>query len=223
MMLILELLGGLGVFLFGMRIMSNGLQKVAGSRLRELLALCTTNRMTGIASGFLMTCSVQSSSATTVMIVSFANAGLLTLTQAIGPIMGANSGTTITGWLVSILGFKVKKTARFKIGVLELPRPVFLGGEAAAPRAWDPDTGGTLYLNVGDRKGQRNIATDDNDEPFVIEQLGGAGGKALIKVTAFGRSNIFDNVTDIDRTGFVEPSGICFQAALERVTIPNPQ
>ena len=90
MMMIFELLGGLGVFLFGMRIMSTGLQKVAGSRLRELLALCTRNRFTGIVSGFLMTCSVQSSSATTVMIVSFANAGLLTLQQAIGPVMGAN-------------------------------------------------------------------------------------------------------------------------------------
>jgi phosphate:Na+ symporter len=119
----LELLGGLGVFLFGMRIMSNGLQKVAGSRLRELLALCTTNRVTGIVSGFLMTCSVQSSSATTVMIVSFANAGLLTLTQAIGPVMGANIGTTVTGWLVSILGFKVKISA-FALPIIGIGFPL---------------------------------------------------------------------------------------------------
>ena len=106
-----QLLGGLGVFLYGMRVMSTGLQRAAGNRLRELLALFTRNRFTGIVSGFLMTCSVQSSSATTVMIVSFANAGLLTLQQAIGPVMGANIGTTITGWLVSILGFKVNITA----------------------------------------------------------------------------------------------------------------
>lgn len=98
---------------------------------------------------------------------------------------------------VKILFVKVKKTARFKVGVLELPKPVFLGGQAGDPRGWNPDTGGPLHLNVGDRKGDRNIAVDDNDEPFIIEQLGGAGGKALIKVTAFGRSNIFDNVTNI--------------------------
>ncbi len=104
------LLGGLGLFLFGMRTMSAGLQKAAGARLRGLLALFTRNRFTGITSGFLMTCGLQSSSATTVMIVSFADAGLLTLTQAIGPVMGANIGTTITGWIISTLGFKIKIT-----------------------------------------------------------------------------------------------------------------
>jgi phosphate:Na+ symporter len=108
MISILTLLGGLGMFLFGMRTMSAGLQKAAGAKLRGLLTLFTKNRFAGIVSGFVMTCSVQSSSATTVMILSFSNAGLLTLTQAIGPIMGANIGTTITGWLISTLGFQIE-------------------------------------------------------------------------------------------------------------------
>jgi len=105
------LIGALGVFLLGMKIMSKALQKVAGSRLKTLLGKMTSNRFSGVLTGFGVTCVVQSSSATTVMVVSFAAAGLLTLTQAIGVIMGANIGTTVTGWLVALLGFKVKITA----------------------------------------------------------------------------------------------------------------
>ena len=104
---ILNILGSLGVFLFGMKIMSEGIQKTAGSRLRGILAYMTQNRFAGLLTGFLTTCLVQSSSATTVMMISFVNAGLLTLTQSIGIIMGANIGTTLTGWLIAILGFKL--------------------------------------------------------------------------------------------------------------------
>jgi phosphate:Na+ symporter len=104
---VFHILGGLGVFLFGLRIMSSGLQKLAGARLRAILAGLTRNRFSGVVGGFLMTSAVQSSSATTVLIVSFANAGLLSLIQATGLIMGANIGTTITSWLIAILGFKV--------------------------------------------------------------------------------------------------------------------
>jgi|TARA_B100001964_G_C14225070_1_gene597233 phosphate:Na+ symporter len=89
-----------------MKVMSEGIQKTAGSRLRDILAYMTQNRFAGVFTGFLTTCLVQSSSATTVMTISFVNAGLLTLVQSIGIIMGANIGTTITGWMVSILGFK---------------------------------------------------------------------------------------------------------------------
>ncbi len=111
----LNVLGSLGVFLFGMKVMSEGIQKVAGNRLRSILSYMTQNRVAGIFTGFITTCMVQSSSATTVMVVSFVNAGLLTLVQSIGVIMGANIGTTLTGWLVSILGFK------FKIANIALP------------------------------------------------------------------------------------------------------
>jgi phosphate:Na+ symporter len=107
----LNLLGALGVFLFGMKVMSEALQKVAGDRLKGWLRKITANRFSGVVTGFLVTCLVQSSSATTVMVVSFVNARLIDLVQAIGVIMGANIGTTITGWLVALLGFKVKLTA----------------------------------------------------------------------------------------------------------------
>jgi phosphate:Na+ symporter len=107
----LNILGSLGIFLFGMKVMSEGIQKVAGDRLRSILSYMTQNRFAGVLTGFITTCLVQSSSATTVMLISFVNAGLITLVQSISVIMGANIGTTITGWLVSIFGFKFKITS----------------------------------------------------------------------------------------------------------------
>lgn len=108
---VFKLLGSLGVFLYGMRVMSEGIQKVAGKRLQAILNYMTANRIAAVFTGFLITALVQSSSATTVMIVSFVNASLLSLTQAIGVVMGANIGTTVTTWIVSIIGFKFKVTA----------------------------------------------------------------------------------------------------------------
>ena len=115
----LALLGSLALFLYGMKIMSEGLQKFAGDRLRSILTAMTTNRVTGVLTGTLITALVQSSSATTVMVVSFVNAGLLTLTQSISVIMGANIGTTVTAWIISALGFKVD------ISVFALPLLAF--------------------------------------------------------------------------------------------------
>lgn len=103
---ILTLLGALGMFLYGMNLMSSGLQKAAGDKLRGLLSAITSNSFKGVLTGLGITSIIQSSSATTVMVVSFVNAGLLTLAQAIGVIMGANIGTTVTAWLVAWLGFK---------------------------------------------------------------------------------------------------------------------
>lgn len=103
---IFTLLGALGMFLYGMNLMSSGLQKAAGDKLRGLLSAMTSNPFKGVLTGLGITTVIQSSSATTVMVVSFVNAGLLTLAQAIGVIMGANIGTTVTAWLVSWLGFK---------------------------------------------------------------------------------------------------------------------
>ena len=103
----ITILGGLSLFLYGMKIMSEGLQKVAGNRLRSTLHAITSNRISGVFTGLFITAAIQSSSATTVMLVSFVNAGLINLTQSLGVIMGANIGTTVTGWLVAILGFKV--------------------------------------------------------------------------------------------------------------------
>ena len=105
--LLLNLMGGLCMFLFGMKVMSDGIQKSAGDRLRKTLNFMTGNRFAGVLTGFIVTGIIQSSSATTVMVVSFVNAGLLNLTQSIGVIMGANIGTTVTAWIVSLLGFSI--------------------------------------------------------------------------------------------------------------------
>lgn len=111
----LTLLGSLGFFIFGMKTMSEGLQKVAGSRMRQILKAMTSNRVMGVFTGFLITALVQSSSATTVMVVSFVNAGLLSVVESVGVIMGANIGTTVTAWIIAIVGFKIK------IGTAALP------------------------------------------------------------------------------------------------------
>ena len=103
---IFTLLGALGMFLYGMNLMSSGLQKASGDKLRGFLSAMTSNPFKGVLTGLGITSVIQSSSATTVMVVSFVNAGLLTLYQAIGVIMGANIGTTVTAWLVSWHGFK---------------------------------------------------------------------------------------------------------------------
>lgn len=109
--LIIELGGSLGLFLFGMRVMSDGIQKAAGDKLQAILHFMTGNRFAAVGTGFLITVLVQSSSASTVMVVGFVNAKLLTLTQAIGVILGANIGTTVTGWIVAVFGFSVNISA----------------------------------------------------------------------------------------------------------------
>ncbi len=115
----LVLMGALGFFIYGMKVMSEGIQKAAGQKLREILGAMTKNRFFGVITGFIITSLVQSSSATTVMTVSFVNAGLLSLVESAGVMMGANIGTTITGWIVSYFGFK------FKIVTLSLPMIAF--------------------------------------------------------------------------------------------------
>ena len=125
----LKLIGSLGLFLYGMKIMSEGLQKVAGDRLRSILTAMTTNRVTGVLTGVLITALIQSSSATTVMVVSFVNAGLLTLAESISVIMGANIGTTVTAWIISIFGFKVDMAA-FALPLLALALPLIFSGKS---------------------------------------------------------------------------------------------
>ena len=125
----LKLIGSLGLFLYGMKIMSEGLQKVAGDRLRSILTAMTTNRVTGVLTGVFITALIQSSSATTVMVVSFVNAGLLTLAESISVIMGANIGTTVTAWIISIFGFKVDMAA-FALPLLAIALPLIFSGKS---------------------------------------------------------------------------------------------
>ena len=118
-LIIFKLLGSLALLMFGMKSMSDSLQKMAGPQLRHVLGAMTTNRFTGVLTGMLVTASVQSSTATTVMTVSFVNAGLLTLAQAISVIMGANIGTTLTAWIMS---------AGFSFNISDFVYPAFLLG-----------------------------------------------------------------------------------------------
>lgn len=138
---LLVVLGSLGIFLFGMKVMSEAVQRLAGKRMRQALSGLTGNRFSGIFTGFLTTSLVQSSSATTVLVVSFVNAGLLTLIQSIGVIMGANLGTTITAWIVAVVGkFNVSDIALPLIGV-GLPF-VFIGKDKG--KSW-----GEMLLGFG--------------------------------------------------------------------------
>ena len=121
----LTLFGSLSLFLFGMKTMSEGIQKFAGDKMRSILAAMTSNRFKGILTGFLLTTLVQSSSASTVMVVSFVNAGLMSLLQSIGVIMGANIGTTTTAWLISLLGFKLNISA-LSIPLIGISFPLLL-------------------------------------------------------------------------------------------------
>ncbi len=126
---ILSLFGSLGMFLYGMKIMSEGLEKFAGDRLRTILASMTKNRVMGVLTGIIVTTLIQSSSATTVMVVSFVNAGLMNLVQAIGVIMGANIGTTTTAWVISAVGFKVN-IAAFAVPLLAFGVPLIFSKQS---------------------------------------------------------------------------------------------
>lgn len=120
---VIELLGALGFFIYGMKVMSEGIQKAAGNQLKNILGTMTSNRYTGVLTGFLITAIVQSSSATTVMTVSFVNAGLISLVESAGIMMGANIGTTITGWIVSFFGLKVS-IADYALPLIAIAMPM---------------------------------------------------------------------------------------------------
>ena len=144
---IFMLVGALGFFIYGMKVMSDGIQKVAGSKMRSILSKMTSNRFLGITTGFLITALLQSSSATTVMIVSFVNAGLLSLIESIGVIMGANVGTTITAWLISLLGFKVKISA-LALPIIAVGMPMMFSSKRKM-KAWAEVLIGFALLFMG--------------------------------------------------------------------------
>ncbi|MGQ1910691.1 Na/Pi cotransporter family protein [Marinifilum sp. RC60d5] len=144
---ILRLIGSLGLFLYGMKLMSEALQKVAGDKMRSILAAMTSNRVKGVMTGVLITALIQSSSATTVMVVSFVNAGLLSLVESVGVIMGANVGTTVTAWLISILGFKVSMSA-ISLPLIGLGLP-FLFSQNRSKKNWGELIMGFALLFIG--------------------------------------------------------------------------
>ncbi len=162
------LLGALGLFIYGMKVMSEGITKVAGSKMRQILSAITSNRFKGILTGFILTGLVQSSSATTVMVVSFVNAGLLSLMESIGVIMGANIGTTLTAWLISIIGFKVKlATAALPIIAFGFP---LLFTKSSKLKAWGEVLIGfaLLFIGLGELK---KAVPDLGSNPEILEYL----------------------------------------------------
>ncbi|MDE5419829.1 Na/Pi cotransporter family protein [Labilibaculum sp. DW002] len=143
----LTLIGSLGLFLYGMKLMSEALQKVAGEKMRSILSAMTSNRVKGVMTGVLITALIQSSSATTVMVVSFVNAGLLSLVESVGVIMGANIGTTITAWLISLLGFKVSMSA-ISLPLIGLSLPLLFSGNRSR-KNWGELVIGFALLFIG--------------------------------------------------------------------------
>jgi phosphate:Na+ symporter len=165
---ILMLAGSLGLFLFGMKMMSEALQKVAGDKMRSILGAMTSNPLKRVLTGVLVTAVIQSSSATTVMIVSFVNAGLLTLTQSIGVIMGANIGTTVTAWIISLLGFKMDM-AIVAIPLIAIGFPLLMF-KSSRNKSWGEFIIGFALLFIG-LAALKNAVPDISQNQQVMEFL----------------------------------------------------
>jgi phosphate:Na+ symporter len=178
----LELIGALAFFIFGMKIMSESIQKVAGSQMREILRSMTSNRFKGVLTGFLITSLVQSSSATTVLIVSFVNAGLLSLVESISVIMGANIGTTITAWLISIIGFKVK-LATYSLPIMAIGFPMLFASKDRI-KSWGEVLMGFAILFLG-LEYLKDSVPDIKSNPQILEFLASYTDLGLLSTIIF--------------------------------------
>ncbi len=167
---LLKLIGALGFFIYGMKVMSDGIQKAGGAKMRQILGGMTSNRYFGVMTGFLITAIVQSSSATTVMTVSFVNAGLLTLVESAGVMMGANIGTTITAWVISILGFKVKMSA-IALPIIAFGMPMMFARKTKT-KNWGEFLVGFALLFIGLSE-LKNAVPDVKNNPEVLSFLAG--------------------------------------------------
>ncbi len=179
---ILTLMGALVLFLIGMKLMSEALQKVAGSRMRTILGALTSNKLRGLLTGALVTSGIQSSSATSVMVVSFVNAGLLSLSGAIAVIMGANIGTTITAWLVSLIGFNIKLSA-LSLPLIGLSFPLYFSNKGKR-KSWGEFIIGFALLFLG-LEYMKDIVPDIKHSPEVLDFLSGFVGRGSLSIVAF--------------------------------------
>lgn len=177
---VLTLVGALGLFLFGMKLMSESLQKVAGSKMRQILGAMTNNRIKGVFTGLLVTTTIQSSSATTVMIVSFVNAGLISLVASVGVIMGANIGTTVTAWIIAILGFKVKLSF-LSLPLIGLSFPLIFSKKGQL-KSWGEFVMGFAILFIGLQFLKESVPGIDGDSN-ILRYLG--------SLTDMGYASIF--------------------------------
>ena len=180
--MVFKLLGSICLFLFGIKMMSESLQKVAGSKMRSILYSMTSNRFKGVLTGFFITSVIQSSTASTVMVVSFVNAGLMSLTAAIGVIMGANIGTTLTAWLISLLGLKVSMSA-ICVPIMGLGLPfLFSKSDRKRPIGEFIIGFGLLFLGLEYLK---NSIPDINANPHFFDFLSTLTGKGYFSVMIF--------------------------------------
>jgi phosphate:Na+ symporter len=174
---LLIMLGALGLFLYGMKIMSEGVQKAAGKRMRTILNSMTANPFRGISTGFITTAIIQSSSATTVMVVSFVNAGLLNLKQAFGVIMGANIGTTITSWLIVIFGFGNFDISSFSLPLIALAIPFIFSVKSLRKSAGEFIIGfALLFMGL---EFLQNSVPDLTDQPYVLNLIQSWSGDGI--------------------------------------------
>ncbi|MBL7899489.1 MAG: Na/Pi cotransporter family protein, partial [Crocinitomicaceae bacterium] len=174
---ILIFLGSLGLFLYGMKVMSEGVQKAAGQRMRVILNSMTANPFRGISTGFITTSIIQSSSATTVMVVSFVNAGLLNLRQAFGVIMGANIGTTITSWLIVIFGFGNFSVSSFSLPLIAIAVPFLFSSKSFRKSAGEFIIGfALLFLGL---EFLRSSVPDLTKQPYILELIHSWSGDGI--------------------------------------------
>ena len=179
---LLRLIGALGFFIYGMKVMSDGIQKAGGSKMRQILGGMTSNRYFGVMTGFLITAIVQSSSATTVMTVSFVNAGLLTLVESAGVMMGANIGTTITAWVISILGFKVKMSA-IALPIIAFGMPMMFARKTKT-KNWGEFLVGFALLFIGLAE-LKDAVPDVKNNPEVLNFLAGFADPSFLSRLMF--------------------------------------
>jgi phosphate:Na+ symporter len=170
------------MFLYGMKMMSESLQRVAGSKMRSVLSAMTKNRFLGVLTGFFVTTVIQSSSATTVMLVGFVNAGLLTLKESIGVIMGANIGTTVTGWIITIFGFKVQ-IADYALPLIAFGLPLIFS-KSETRRSWGEFLIGfaLLFLGLDFLKG---AVPDIKQNPEILQFLQGYTNLGFLSTLIF--------------------------------------
>lgn len=176
----LTLLGAVGLFLYGMKVMSEGLQKVAGDRMRSILSAMTRNRFSGVVTGILITALIQSSSASTVMVVSFVNAGLMSLAQSMAVIMGANVGTTFTAWIIAVFGVKVS-IASFVVPIIGISVPLLFSKNSKYKSSGEFLIGFSfLFMGLG------MISTSVPElSPDALEFLAGYSNNGFISVLLF--------------------------------------
>ncbi len=185
----LSIIGALGFFIYGMKVMSEGIQKAAGDQLRKILKAITNNRFSGVITGFLTTSIIQSSSATTVMIVSFVNAGLLSLRQAIGVIMGANIGTTMTAWILVLFGFSKFSLADYSLPILAIGVPLLFTSRLNIKSVGEFLIGfALLFMGLELLKGEVQALDLKNNETFIgfITSLSSPGYGTILLFVLIG-------------------------------------